>query len=126
MLYFFSAFALNILWEYAHVILYMPFSMGQPLTEFALFRSALVDAFIILILVLPFALAPSLKKHTWLIVPIGCMCAVGIEWYAPATGMWAYNSLMPIIPFLSVGLTPAIQLGILGYVSYKVDELVMS
>ena len=45
-----------------------------------------------------------------------------IEHFALSAGRWAYNDFMPIIPFLSVGLTPTIELGLLGYLSFKLEE----
>ena len=51
--------------------------------------------------------------------------SVGIELYALETARWTYNSFMPIIPVVGVGLTPAVQLGLLGYASFKTAEHVI-
>ena len=48
--------------------------------------------------------------------------AACIEWYWLRAGRWAYNDLMPIIPILKLGLTPVIQLAILGMLSLKIVE----
>ncbi len=93
--------------------------MGGKITELILLRASLVDALMITLIVLPFLYWPRFKKKSWLIIPIGIVVAVGIEWWALRTGRWSYNHWMPIIPLLSVGLTPALQLGILGYLSYR-------
>ena len=69
-------------------------------------------------IVLPFIYVRALRERAWLIIAIGILIAIGNEWYGLGTGRWAYNSLMPIVPLLKVGLTPALQLGVLGYVSY--------
>ena len=113
---FFISFALNLIWENLHVFLYDNY-MGGKITEFILLRATLGDAIMITVISLPFIFLPFFKKNQWLILPIGFIIAISIEWYALSAGRWAYNDLMPIIPFLNVGLTPAIQLGILGYFS---------
>lgn len=93
--------------------------MGKPITEFILFEAAIIDAFIITAISVFFVYFSALKKCDWLIIVFGIVIAVVIEKYALATDMWTYNSHMPIIPFLNIGLTPTIQLGLLGYLSYK-------
>jgi len=120
-LIFVSAFVLNAVWENLHSFLYVNY-MGGEITELILLRATLVDAVMIVFITLPFVLISSFKKHNWLIVFIGIVVAISIEWYALATGRWAYNAYMPIIPLLSVGLTPAIQLGLLGLLSFKINE----
>jgi len=94
--------------------------MGGKITEFILFRASLVDAVIITIISLPFIYIAglSLREKGSLIILIGILVSTLIELYAIHTGRWAYNEYMPIIPILGVGLTPAIQLGFIGYFSY--------
>jgi len=118
---FVVAFVLNAVWENLHSFLYVNYMHGQ-ITEFILLRAALVDAVIITIIALPFILFPSIKKRSLVILPLGFILAICIELWALQTGRWAYQGYMPIIPLLSVGLTPAIQLGVLGYLSFKIQE----
>ena len=118
---FIGAFILNAIWENLHVFLYDNY-MGGAITEFILLRAALADAAMIAAITLPFILFPALQKRSWLIVLFGVILAIGIEWWALGTGRWAYNEYMLVIPVLSVGLTPAIQLGLLGYFSYKIQK----
>ena len=118
---FLSAFILNALYENAHAPLYAHYR-GGVISEAVLLHATLADALIISALVLPFLYFACLKRYAWLIVPIGFAIAVGIEWWALGTGRWAYGPLMPIIPLLGTGLTPTIQLGLLGYVSYWFAE----
>lgn len=94
--------------------------MGGNITKYILFHASLTDAAIISIISWPFIYLGFLRERTWIIVPVGFIWAVIMEWNALHLNKWAYNSLMPIIPFLYVGLTPAVQLGLLGYLSYKV------
>ena len=116
---FITAFILNIIWENFHSVFYDNYRGGE-ITEFILLRAALVDAIIIVVLSLPFLV--YFKKQSWLIIPIGFVISVIIEWWALGTYRWSYDISMPIIPFLSVGLTPTIQLGLLGYISFKIQE----
>ena len=120
---FVLAFALNVVWENLHSLLYSNYMRGE-ITELILIRASLFDALLITILVLPFIYVHALKNKSWLIVPLGILIAILNEWYGLGTGRWAYNALMPIMPLIKVGLTPALQLGVLGYVSYKLQAYI--
>ncbi|MBU6427312.1 hypothetical protein KGQ27_03735 [Patescibacteria group bacterium] len=117
-LIFILSFILNLIWENLHSYLYADY-MGGKITELILLRASVADAVIISLMSLPFVLIPSLKGKSWIIIFIGILFAVFIELYALNTGRWAYNGYMPLIPILGVGLTPVIQLGLLGYISYR-------
>ncbi len=119
------SFILNLIWENLHSILYANY-MGDKITELILFRAALADAVIIAVITLPFIFSSILKKQSWLIIFFGIIVSIGIEYYALSTGRWVYNSLMPIIPILGTGLTPTIQLGLLGYISFKLHEYIQA
>lgn len=110
------AFLLNVVWENLHVVLYSAYK-GGSITEFILLRAALFDAFVIALLALPFLLSKALQNKQWLIIILGIGVGVCNEWYGLSTARWAYDVSMPIIPFLNVGITPAVQLGVLGYLS---------
>ena len=118
---FSTAFALNLIWEHLHSYLYAHYMDGK-ITELVLFRATLVDAIMITAIAVPFLYLPFLKNKNWLIVPIGIVIAVLIEWYALGAGRWVYNLWMPIIPLLATGLTPTIQLGLLGYVVMRLVD----
>lgn len=98
--------------------------MDGQITEFILIRASLFDALVITIILLPFIYLNKLKNKTWLIIIIGVIVAVFNEWYGLNTGRWEYNSLMPILPIIKVGLTPTIQLAVLGYLLLKIEEYV--
>lgn len=115
---FILSFFLNLIWENLHSLLYAGY-MGGKITESILLRASAGDAVIISFLVLPFLFAPIFKGKSWLIIPAGILISIYIELYALHEGRWAYNGHMPIVPIIGVGLTPAIQLGLLGYVSYR-------
>ncbi|MDD5721020.1 MAG: hypothetical protein PHT16_01060 [Candidatus Pacebacteria bacterium] len=118
---FASAFILNVIWENLHSVFYANY-MGGKITEIILLRASLADALIVAIITLPFIFYSPLKNKSWLIIFIGIIISIFIEYWGLGTGRWAYNSLMPIIPVLGTGLTPTVQLGLLGYVSFKIAE----
>lgn len=122
---FIIAFVLNLIWENLHSVLYDNYKGGY-ISQFILMRATLSDAIYIVFMALPFILYPAFKKHDWLIIVFGVAISIAIEYYALSTGRWEYNSMMPIIPYLGIGLTPTIQLGLLGYASFKLGESVFA
>lgn len=118
---FSTAFVLNAIWENLHSYLYDNY-MGGKITEFILLRASLFDALLITLISLPFLYLYFLKDKSWLILVLGTIIAILNEWYGLNTSRWAYNALMPIIPILETGITPTIQLGLLGYITFKISE----
>ena len=114
---FLLSFFLNLIWENLHSYLYIDY-MDGAITEAILLRASIGDAVIITLLSLPFVFVSRLRNKSWIIVFAGFLISVIIELYALHAGRWSYNEYMPIIPVLSIGLTPTIQLGLLGYLSY--------
>lgn len=119
------AFVLNFLWENLHSYLYTSYKGGE-ITQFILARASLFDALLITLIVLPFFYVSFLKRRLWFIVIVGVIVAIFNEWYGLGTGRWVYNSLMPIVPIINIGLTPMLQLGLLGYLSFKLEEWFVS
>jgi hypothetical protein len=122
---FVLALLLNAVWENIHSVLYSNY-MGGPITETILLRASLFDALLIALICAPFLYVHTLKDRDWLILIFGTLIGILNEWYGLSTGRWAYNSMMPILPLIKVGLSPTLQLGLLGYVSYKVEALTRS
>jgi hypothetical protein len=118
---FATAFVLNAIWENLHSFLYAHYK-GGAITEFILLRAVLADAVMIVIVAAPFLYISSLARRRWIAILILLLMAVAIELYALPAGRWAYNEHMPLIPFLGVGLTPTVQLALLGYFSLKLTN----
>jgi hypothetical protein len=118
-LIFLLAFFSNFIWENSHSFLYAHYQNGA-ISQFVLLRAALFDAVFITLLGALFLKVKYLKDRQWLVLLIGIIAAVLIEWYALAADRWAYNALMPIIPVFNTGLTPTIQLGLLSYLIFKI------
>lgn len=115
------AFLLNAVWENLHSVFYISYKAGA-ITEFILLRAALFDAFVITLMALPFLFLQMFKKRRWCIVIFGILIGICNEWYGLSTARWAYDVSMPLIPLLNVGITPALQLGVLGYLSVVVSR----
>lgn len=119
---FLAAFCLNLAWENAHSLLYIHYK-GSPITEVVLVRAALFDAFVITLAAVAFQYSGFLHARQWLVIVPAILFAIGLELFALATGRWQYNAMMPLIPLLHVGLTPAIQLAVLAVASYRAARL---
>ncbi len=112
------AFVLNFIWEISHSLLYAPHFVGIADFMKVHVRVTLGDTVVVFIIFLldtyVFARIFSEKKVGWKriasIMFSGFIWAVAVEKYALATGRWSYNHLMPIVPFLKIGLTPLAQM----------------
>jgi len=119
-LIFGMALGLNLLWEFAHHGLYLHYR-GEVITDLILIRAAVVDGLMISGL---WSISLVFKKYQpWVIVLGGLMLATGLEFWALATGRWAYGPLMPLVPWLGVGLTPFIQLALTGYLANRATRI---
>ena len=113
-----TTFGLNFIWEISQSFLYAPHYHGfSQLASVHLWASAgdvvmvagilLADEFI-------FKRIFKGKKEKWqrllAIVFVGFLLAVLVEKYALANSMWSYNTWMPVLPWLKVGLTPVLQM----------------
>lgn len=120
-IYLIVAFIFNFIWEMSQVALYKPHFDGVLDLILVHIRATFGDVIIFLII---YALISLVSRDTrWILKnktnPLmlasffGFILAVAIEKYAIATGRWGYSELMPIIPFIGVGLSPVLQLTIL-------------
>lgn len=115
---FLLAFFLNIVWENTHAPLYLTYK-GKEITQGVLLHATLADAIYITVTILIVRAFSFGRSHPYsiLIFFFGIL-ALGIEWWALATHRWVYSLSMPIIPFLNIGFSPAIQLAMTGCVTY--------
>lgn len=126
---FLAVFILNLIWEELHSVLYLSYKEGD-ITHITLLRAALFDATVITLSAFPLILWESNSYSrcrsltpTLLFVGALILFAILLEKWALGSGRWVYADAMPLIPFLGVGLTPTIQLGLLGYISLKISGL---
>ena len=113
------SFLLNLVWENLHSFLYAHYE-GGPLSEYILLRATFGDMVIITLCAAFFLYIPGLRTRLWLMLPLGVGIAVIIERLALPLQHWGYTQYMPIIPYLGVGLTPTLQLALLGYCVFLV------
>jgi hypothetical protein len=111
------SFALNAIWENVQSVLYLTYQ-GGAITEHILLRAALVDTMFLFILLAIGQRRIAKSFRVWWIIIAGAIVAIGIERWALATGRWVYAATMPIVPLLSTGLTPTLQLAVTGYIVY--------
>jgi len=115
---FILAFVFNFIWEISQAFLYMPHYIGINGLIKVHFVASLGDVVIIGIIFLLSYLMFGYNllkdkysvKNLFVVIIIGLTMAVLIEKYALVTSRWEYNSVMPIIPLLKVGLTPVLQM----------------
>ena len=120
-LIFITAFVLNAVWEHAHSFLYLHHKSGI-ITEYILFRAAIFDGAIITLFAFIFLSVLNYKYRLWIMAAGLFIFAVGLELWALETSRWMYADAMPVIPFLNTGLTPTIQLSLLGYLSVLIVQ----
>lgn len=118
LLIFLYALVFNWLWEHGQAPLYVGYQ-GGAINENILLHASFVDALIITILTMLVRVKASWRARPWLIIVFGLIVAIALERWALAAGRWAYQPAMPVIPLLSTGLTPTIQLGLLAYLCYR-------
>ena len=115
--------AVNYVWEMAQMPLYQDMPFAALSSWLLCFRASLGDG---LIIVMIWALGAGLYKQVrWfrplrlgpalLLLASGALIAVAIELHALANQRWAYSDLMPIVPWLEIGLSPFVQLLLLPW-----------
>lgn len=119
---FTSAFLFNWPWELAVIPAYEEVSGWDWLRAFPHCTAATVgDAFVTLGVYAVGAFASGSpewgRAPRWNVyltaAVLGAVAALSLEWRALATGRWSYSELMPVVPGLSVGLLPFLQLPLL-------------
>ncbi len=132
---FLTGFGLNLVWEVNQSLLFFDF----PLRDLQLFtlinlKATVADAaYIILIYLLITVLTRDMRWFchlTFFTASISMACgfiiAVLIEKSALKTGRWTYGHLMPIIPYLKVGLMPIIQVTVLPLATFIISQRLLS
>ncbi len=122
---FFYSMLLNLAWELWHSVYFMHFTESgnlYPALVRMLFGAATADGVVALGLFFALTLArkgewdwpwPPPWRYVAFVLVLATAVQVGVEIGAVATGMWAYNDNMPVIPLLNVGLTPVLQMPVL-------------
>lgn len=123
--------AVNYVWEMAQMPLYQDMSFAALSSWLLCFRASLGDG---LIIVAIWALGALLyRRGRWFrplqsgpalfLLASGALIAVVIELHALAAERWSYSEMMPIIPWLEVGLSPFVQLLLLPWCMMVLADL---
>ncbi len=114
------SFLIHFVWEYFHFGLYAGYETWSG--EVPVYWLATLGD--VLYTLGAFALVSAIKKsYEWIstatladylmLVTLGCLIALFVEYKGLALNRWEYLPEMPIIPFLGVGLSPVLQMAIL-------------
>lgn len=122
-----TAFIMNFIWEMVQMPFFRDMSFADPDDWLLCFLAALSDGIIVVAIFFigrlffkSFHWADHLNlPKTIYLLAIGFLIAVYFEVKALHIGEWSYSELMPIIPFLDIGLLPTVQMMLLPMLSYK-------
>lgn len=127
------AFLLNFAWELLQMPLYDSTSFTINHVAFCALGSV-ADAIMVLLIYL--GLAFIFKNAFWiyplkwqrilLLILIGGVGATLSEIRHLSLGNWAYSDLMPLLPFVKVGLSPVLQFMILPSLTYILSVKLLS
>lgn len=117
---FLLSFCVNLAWELLHTPLYsgLPDSTDAKLLICTV--AALADA---LYVMAAYLMTRHLRRQqTALLMAAGILTAVCVEAAALRWNFWHYSGLMPVVPMLHVGLSPALQLALTSVAVVSVSE----
>lgn len=129
-------FGLNFVWEVAQSFLYAPHYDGITGLIKVHLLASIIDVLMVAGIVLfgefisnrIFSGKNKNIKSLFVIILTGFLFSVLVEKLALTNAMWKYNLRMPILPWLSVGLTPVLQMVIIPSLAWlflcKNDESV--
>ncbi len=123
------SFVAHFVWEYFHFGFYTGYehwSGSMPVYWLATVGDVLYTLG-------AFALVSAIKKsYEWIssatvsdyfmLVTLGCLIALFVEYKGLALDRWEYRPEMPLIPMLGVGLSPILQMAILLPVTFFVTQ----
>ena len=126
----FFAFLLNLAWEIPHSLLYKTTNeMSQPEFVPRILKASAGDILMILMIFLGISIFNhSLdwkilkRKNILLSIILGIIISSAFELYSYNTGRFFYNSLMPLIPLTSIGISPVLQMIISPILTFWLAE----
>lgn len=127
------AFLSNLLWENLQAPLffgYVDFARHFPVCTLASAGDAALTAVFYLLIALKRRNPAWLWKkfrvsELTLAAASGVLAAILVEKLALAYGWWAYSPAMPLLPLLSVGLLPVLQLAVLPAANFVLARFVL-
>jgi len=130
---FVLGFILNIIWEHLHDVFYVThMEVGSAIRAY--FVVGVIDALLVMLIYWVIVLQTrdfywifKLKKYWLFAAMLGLLISYIIEVrnvYFLKT--WSYNELMPIIPYLGVGITPILQMIISPLLTFYISTKIIS
>ncbi|MBI2449231.1 hypothetical protein HYV49_02955 [Candidatus Pacearchaeota archaeon] len=125
------SFIFNLAWEIFHSPLYKTAVNALKTGYYPILILKAAGGDIIMVLIIFLAISSfnrsfqweiSNKKNITLSIIFGLIISIGFELYAQYTDRFFYNSKMPIIPFIKVGLTPVLQMIITPLITFWFAE----
>lgn len=129
--YLITVAGLNLIWEIVQLPLYTLWRTGSIQSiAIAILHCTIGDmviAITALISALLFLAADNWPAHrqlrvAFLAIAIGLIYTIYSERFNIGRGAWAYTELMPILPWLNVGLTPVLQWLVIPSIGFWVVE----
>lgn len=109
------AFGLNWVWEMAQMFAFEFMPDGGIEIHLFCTLAAVVDAIVTIVIYGILKSLMKVRRAKFYIAAafLGAICAVVFEWFAFWFELWKYNSAMPVVPIIRVGLLPFVQLTLL-------------
>jgi len=120
------AFVMHLVWENTQAPLfagYQSFSQHFPMCLIGTLGDVLITFLVFLFLRLLKKDNPQTISDFFALAILGFIIAVLIEQHALLIGKWNYTLVMPLVPWLKVGLSPIIQMTVLIPLSFYITRL---
>ena len=128
-----TAFLLHFVWEWLQCPLFFVHRQSPP-TLRAMLVATLGDMFLTWIAQLVMALVtrrwfwalrPWSRAETLSLISCGVVLGVGTEYWALATGRWAYTEMNPLVPGTGISALPVAQLVVLFPLTFWLTRRVL-
>lgn len=110
------SFGLNWIWETTQIFAYAV-KLAEMWMHILLYctLATVIDALVTIAIYgfLKLLMKPNGAKFYLAAAFFGALCAVFFEWFAFRFGLWSYGEYMPVLPVISTGLLPFVQLTLL-------------
>ena len=120
-----TAFVLNWIWEMAQMFAFAVNPEESRLQVFFLCTLASVIDAAVTVGIYGFLHRINLSNPVlfyFLAALSGALCATFFEWFAFRFELWKYNSAMPVVPIIGIGLLPFIQLTLLVPLAIRLTQ----
>lgn len=128
------SFLINLAWEVSHSLLYKT-TTEMSVAEYVprILQASAGDIIMILFIFLgisalnkSFSWKINNKKNILLSIIFGLIISISFEFYAQYTNRFEYNSSMPLIPLIGIGLTPVLQMVIIPLLTFFFTERILT